>query len=102
MKVQRTKKTGKKNKPSGDNGRKAVRVLWSIFGIGIVLVVLFFICVAKGVFGTMPTFEDWKIPKPTWPRKSSRATARYWAAIMWRTAPTCVTATFRLTCPRPW
>ena len=38
-------------------------VLWSIFGIGIVLVVLFFFCVAKGVFGTMPTFEELENPK---------------------------------------
>jgi len=55
--------SGKKTKKSGDNGRKAVRVLWSIFGIGIVLVVLFFLCVAKGVFGTMPTFEELENPQ---------------------------------------
>ena len=57
------KKPGKKSKKGGDNGRKAVTVLWSIFGIGIVLVVLFFFCVAKGVFGTMPTFEELENPK---------------------------------------
>ena len=63
MKVQSKKKPVKKNKRDGDNGRRAVRVLWSIFGIGIVLTVLFFFCVAKGVFGTMPTFEELENPQ---------------------------------------
>ena len=57
------KNSRKKTKKSGDNTRKAVRVLWSIFGIGIFLVVLFFFCVAKGVFGTMPTFEELENPQ---------------------------------------
>ena len=64
MQVQNQKKkknTGKKK--TGDNGRKAVRVLWSIFGIGIVLTILFFLCVAKGVFGTMPSFEELENPQ---------------------------------------
>ncbi|MCR5645267.1 MAG: PBP1A family penicillin-binding protein [Bacteroidales bacterium] len=63
MKEQQKKKnTGKKNK-GDDNGRKAVRVLWSLFGIALVVVVLFFFCVAKGVFGTMPTFEELENPQ---------------------------------------
>ena len=63
MKKQTNKKTTGKKSKSGDNGKKAVRVLWSIFGIGVVLVVLFFFCVAKGVFGTMPTFEELENPQ---------------------------------------
>ena len=63
MKKQTNKKTTGKKSKGGDNGKKAVRVLWSIFGIGVVLVVLFFFCVAKGVFGTMPTFEELENPQ---------------------------------------
>ena len=63
MKVQNNKKKSSGKKKTGDNSRKAVRVLWSIFGIGIVLIVLFFFCVAKGVFGTMPTFEELENPQ---------------------------------------
>ncbi len=62
MKEQQKKNTGKKKK-GDDNGRKAVRVLWSLFGIALVVVVLFFFCVAKGVFGTMPTFEELENPQ---------------------------------------
>ena len=40
-----------------------MKVLWCIFGIGIILVVLFFFCVAKGVFGVMPTFEELENPQ---------------------------------------
>ena len=62
MKTETTKKkTGKKSKTS--NVGKAVKVLWCIFGIGLILVVLFFFCVAKGVFGTMPTFEELENPQ---------------------------------------
>ena len=63
MQKQTSKKNPGKTKNGDDGGRKAVRVLWSIFGIGLVLVVLFFICVAKGVFGTMPTFEELENPQ---------------------------------------
>ena len=60
MKRESKKKKGKKG---GDNGKKAIKVLWSIFGIGLLLVVLFFFCIAKGVFGTMPTFEELENPQ---------------------------------------
>ena len=53
----------KKSKKGDNNGSKAVRVLWSIFGIGLFLVILFFFCVAKGLFGTMPTFEELENPQ---------------------------------------
>ena len=58
MQVKKNKKPSK-----GDNGSKAVRVLWTIFGIGILVVILFFFCVAKGLFGTMPTFEELENPQ---------------------------------------
>ena len=58
MQQKKSKKTTK-----GDNGSKAVKVLWIIFGAGLALIVLFFFCVAKGVFGTMPTFEELENPQ---------------------------------------
>jgi penicillin-binding protein 1A len=63
MQVQSKKNNGKKTKKNNNDGRKAVKVLWCIFGIGIILVVLFFFCVAKGVFGVMPTFEELENPQ---------------------------------------
>ena len=41
----------------------AIRNLWIIFGSLILLVILFFFCVAKGVFGTMPTFDELENPR---------------------------------------
>ncbi len=41
----------------------AIRNLWIVFGSLILLLVLFFICVAKGIFGTMPTFEELENPR---------------------------------------
>ena len=41
----------------------AIRNLWIIFGSLLVLLVLFFVCVATGVFGTMPTFEELENPQ---------------------------------------
>ena len=58
MQVKRNKKSDK-----GKEGSKAVRVLWTIFGIGIACIILFFFCVAKGLFGTMPTFEELENPQ---------------------------------------
>ncbi len=55
--------TKKKNPKDGSNGSKAVKVLWSIFGIALLLIIVFFFCVAKGVFGTMPTFEELENPQ---------------------------------------
>lgn len=52
----------KQNKANG-NGSKAIRNLWIIFGVFLVLIVLFFVCVAKGVFGTMPSFEELENPQ---------------------------------------
>ena len=42
---------------------KAIRNLWIIFGSFLLLVILFFFCVAKGVFGTMPTFDELENPR---------------------------------------
>ena len=52
----------------------AIRNLWIIFGAFLVLVVLFFVCVATGIFGTMPTFEELENPKT---QKSSPPMGRY-------------------------
>ena len=52
----------KQNKAKG-NGSKAIRNLWIIFGVFLVVIVLFFVCVAKGVFGTMPSFEELENPQ---------------------------------------
>ena len=41
----------------------AIRNLWIIFGILVLLVALFFVCVATGVFGAMPTFEELENPR---------------------------------------
>ena len=41
----------------------AIRNLWIIFGSLLLLVILFFFCVAKGVFGTMPTFDELENPR---------------------------------------
>ncbi len=41
----------------------AIGILWIIFGSLTLLIALFFFCVAKGVFGTMPTFEELENPR---------------------------------------
>ena len=51
----------KKNTTPGKSN--AIRNLWIIFGSLLVLIILFFFCVAKGLFGTMPTFEELENPK---------------------------------------
>ena len=54
----------KKKKAKPNHGKSnAIRNLWIIFGGLLVLVVLFFFCVAKGVFGTMPTFDELENPR---------------------------------------
>ena len=52
----------KKKKPANVKSH-AIRNLWILFGVLLVLVVLFFIFVAVGIFGTMPTFEELENPK---------------------------------------
>ena len=54
----------KKKKAKPKQGKtNAIRNLWIIFGVLLLIVVLFFFCVAKGVFGTMPTFEELENPR---------------------------------------
>ena len=54
----------KKKKAKPKQGKSnAIRNLWIIFGGLLLIVVLFFFCVAKGVFGTMPTFEELENPR---------------------------------------
>ena len=53
----------KKKKSSTARKSNAIRNLWIIFGVFLVLIVLFFFCVAKGIFGTMPSFEELENPQ---------------------------------------
>lgn len=53
----------KKKKKTVQPKSNAIRNLWIIFGSLLVLVVLFFFCVAKGIFGTMPSFEELENPQ---------------------------------------
>ena len=50
-------------KKTGSTPSHAIRNLWIIFGSLLLLVILFFIGVATGVFGTMPTFEELENPR---------------------------------------
>ena len=53
-----------KNNAKQQNGKsKAIRNLWIVFGSVLLLVILFFFCVAKGLFGTMPTFDELENPR---------------------------------------
>ena len=53
----------KKKKKQIAEKSNAIRNLWIAFGVLLVLIVLFFFCVAKGIFGTMPTFEELENPQ---------------------------------------
>ena len=52
-----------KQKKTNGGSSKAIRNLWIIFGAFLAFIVLFFICVATGVFGTMPSFEELENPQ---------------------------------------
>ena len=52
-----------KNKKHKKTQSHAIRNLWIIFGGLLALVIVFFICVAAGLFGAMPTFEELENPK---------------------------------------
>ena len=55
-------KNKKKTRKQQESPR-AIRNLWIVFGVFLLLLVLFFFCVAKGVFGTMPTFDELENPR---------------------------------------
>ena len=59
--MQKTK--NKRKSPKGNNESKVGKVMWIIFGAGLALTILFFFCVAKGLFGPMPTFEELENPQ---------------------------------------
>lgn len=50
-------------KKAGKKPKTAVQKLWIAFGGLLAFLVLFFICVATGIFGTMPTFDELENPK---------------------------------------
>ena len=52
-----------KTKKTTSGKSNAIRNLWIVFGAFLALVVLFFVCVATGIFGTMPTFDELENPK---------------------------------------
>ncbi|MCQ2305887.1 MAG: transglycosylase domain-containing protein [Bacteroidales bacterium] len=52
-----------KQKKTNGGSSKAIRNIWIIFGAFLAFIVLFFICVASGVFGTMPSFEELENPQ---------------------------------------
>lgn len=53
----------KKKAKKQQGAPRAIRNLWIVFGGFLLLLVLFFFCVAKGVFGTMPTFDELENPR---------------------------------------
>ena len=53
----------KKKTKAAPTTSNAIRNLWIIFGSLLILVVLFFIFVATGIFGTMPSFEELENPR---------------------------------------
>ncbi len=53
----------KKKKKIMQQKSNAIRNLWIVFGGLLVFIVLFFFCVAKGIFGTMPTFDELENPQ---------------------------------------
>ena len=57
------KKKKKKKVIAAYQTSKAIRNLWIVFGSLLVLVFLFFFCVATGIFGTMPSFEELENPR---------------------------------------
>ena len=52
-----------KNNQQTQTKSHAVRNLWIIFGVFLLIVFIFFFCVAKGVFGTMPSFDELENPR---------------------------------------
>ena len=53
----------KKKKKQETAKSNAIRNLWIVFGVLLALIVLFFFCVAKGIFGTMPSFDELENPQ---------------------------------------
>lgn len=56
--------TNKKNTKTGNTGfRKYIIGFWTIFGVGILVLVLLFLLAGWGVFGKMPKFEELENPE---------------------------------------
>ena len=51
----------KKNKTEGKTN--AVKKLWIVFGSLVLFIILFFFCVAVGLFGKMPGFDELENPR---------------------------------------
>lgn len=52
-----------KKKLKQQNSSKAIKNLWIIFGSVLLFIILFFICVAAGLFGDMPSFDELENPQ---------------------------------------
>ena len=52
-----------KKKLKQQNSSKAIKNLWIIFGSVLLFIILFFICVAAGLFGSMPSFDELENPQ---------------------------------------
>ena len=55
--------TDKKKKAKQQGQSNAIKNLWIIFGSVLLFIILFFICVAVGIFGTMPSFDELENPR---------------------------------------
>ena len=53
----------KKKKTKQQGQSNAIKNLWIIFGSVLLFIILFFICVAVGIFGTMPSFDELENPR---------------------------------------
>ena len=51
----------KKSKQRGQSN--PIKTLWIIFGSVLLFIILFFFCVAVGLFGTMPSFDELENPR---------------------------------------
>lgn len=51
---------------------KQPKSLWKLFGGFVLSIILFFGLVRIGIFGSLPSFEELKIPPPTWHQKFIR------------------------------
>jgi penicillin-binding protein 1A len=53
----------KKKKTKQQGQSNAIKNLWIVFGSVLLFIILFFFCVAVGIFGTMPSFDELENPR---------------------------------------
>ncbi len=57
-----SKKTTPRNNKKSTGFRKYIIGFWTLFGAGILLIILLFLLAGWGAFGKMPKFEDLENP----------------------------------------